>query len=114
MKITRYQTNTALSAVTTLNHPVLLSDQEKLGADCMTIQFQQFCLPVLHTTKLSRERGKLPMKRVYVSPQKSCEPSPSKVAKVVGSEHSYASTTDNAHYEVNQLKKTVKIVQQKV
>ena len=51
-----YQTNTALSVVTTLNHPVLLSDQEKLGADCMTIQFQQFFLPFLHTTKMSRER----------------------------------------------------------
>ena len=31
---TGYQTNIALSVVTTLNHPVLLSDQEKLGADC--------------------------------------------------------------------------------
>ena len=36
---TGYQTNTALSVVITLNHPVLLLDQEKLGADCMTIQF---------------------------------------------------------------------------
>ena len=54
------------------------------------------------------------MKRVHVSPQKSCEPSPSNVAKVVGSEHSYASTTDNAHCEVKQLKKTVKILKQKV
>ena len=43
------------------------------------------------------------MKRVYVSPQKSCEPSPSKVAKVVGSEHLYASSTDIAHFEVKQL-----------
>ena len=54
------------------------------------------------------------MKRVYVLPQKSCEPSPSKVAKVVGSEHSYASTTDNAHSQVKQLKKTVKILKQNV
>ena len=54
------------------------------------------------------------MKRVYVSPQKSCEPSLSKVAKVVGSEHSYASTTDNAHSEVKQSKKTVNILKQKV
>ena len=44
------------------------------------------------------------MKRVYVSPQKSCEPSPSKVAKVAGSEHSYAITTNNAHSEVEQWK----------
>ena len=53
---TGYQTNTALSVTVTLNHPVLLSDQEKLGADCMTIQFQQFSLPFLHTNKKSRER----------------------------------------------------------
>ena len=33
------------------------------------------------------------------------KPSPSKVAKVVGSEHSYASTTDNAHSVVKHLKK---------
>ena len=38
-KKTGYQTNT-LSVVTNLNHSVLLSDQQKLGADCMTIQFQ--------------------------------------------------------------------------
>ena len=51
-KKTGYQTNTVLSVVTTLNHPVLLSDQEgKLGADCMTIQFQKFSLPFLHTIK---------------------------------------------------------------
>ena len=55
-KKTGYQTNTALSVVTTLNHPVLLSDKEKLGKDCMTIQFQQFSLPFLHTTKGSRKK----------------------------------------------------------
>ena len=49
-----------------------------------------------------------------VSLQKSSEPSPLKVAKVVGSDHSYASTTDNTHSEVKQLKKTVKIIKQKV
>ena len=54
------------------------------------------------------------MKRLYVSPQRSCEPSPSKVAKTVGSEHSYGSTTDNAHSEVKQLKKKVNILKQKV
>ena len=48
------------------------------------------------------------MKRMYVSPQMSCEPSPSKVAMLIGSEHSYASTTDNAHSEVKQLNKAVK------
>ena len=32
-----------------------------------------------------------------------------KVVKVVGSQHSCASTTDNAHSEVKQLKNTVKI-----
>ena len=53
-----YQTNTALSVVTTLNHPVLLSDQKKLGTDCMAIQFQQFSFPFLHTAKKSREREK--------------------------------------------------------
>ena len=66
-----------------------------------------------HYQKEQRKR-KLPMKRVYVSPQKSCEPSPSKVAKVVGSEQSYANTTDNADSEVKQLKKTVKILKQKL
>ena len=55
-KKTRYKTSTALSVVTTLNYPVLLSDQEKLGTDCMTIQLQQFSLPFLHTTKKSRGR----------------------------------------------------------
>ena len=57
-KKTGYQTNVSLSIVTTLNHPVLLSDQEKMGADCMTIQFQQFSLPFLHATKKSSEREK--------------------------------------------------------
>ena len=46
-----YQTNTALSVVTTLNHPVFLLDPEKMGTDCMKIQFQQFSLPFPHTTK---------------------------------------------------------------
>ena len=55
-----------------------------------------------------QRKRKLAMKRVYISPQMSCETSPSKVAKVVGSEHSYASTTGNAHSEVKQLKMTVK------
>ena len=54
------------------------------------------------------------MKRGYVSPQKSHEPSPSNVVKVVGHEHSYASATDDAHSKVKQLKKTVKILKQKV
>ena len=71
-------------------------------------------LPFLHTTKKSREREKLPMKRVYVSPQKSCESSPSEFAKVVGSEHSYAITTDSAHSEVKQLKNKVKVLKQKI
>ena len=53
---TGYQIKKALYVVTTLNHPVLLSDQEKLDADCMAIQFQQFSLHFLHTTKKSRER----------------------------------------------------------
>ena len=52
------QTNTALSVVTTLNHPVLLSDQEKLGADCMTIQFQQFSLPTKRAEKEKTANGK--------------------------------------------------------
>ena len=34
-----------------------------------------------------QRKRKLPMKRVYVSPQKSCQPSQARVAKVVGSEH---------------------------
>ena len=54
------------------------------------------------------------MKRVCVSPQRSCKPSPSKVAKVVGSEHSFASTTDNAHSEVKPLEKAVKMLRQGV
>ena len=56
VKKTGYQTNTALSVVTTLSHPVLFSDQEKLGKYCMTIQFQHISLPFLRTTKKSRER----------------------------------------------------------
>ena len=52
------------------------------------------------------------MKRVYVSPQKSYEPSPSNVAKVVGVEYLYASTTENTQSEVKQSKKTVKILKQ--
>ena len=32
----------------------MLSDQEKLGAYFMTIQFQQFSLPFLHNTKMNR------------------------------------------------------------
>ena len=54
------------------------------------------------------------MKRVYVSPQKCCEPVPSKAEKVVGSEHSQASTTDNACSKEKRLKKTVKILKQKL
>ena len=54
------------------------------------------------------------MKRVYVTPQKNCDPLPSKVVKVVGSEHSHASTTDNTHSKVKQLKKTMNILKQKV
>ena len=61
-----------------------------------------------------QRRRKLQIKKVYVSPQKSCEPTPSKVAKVVGSEHSYASSTGNAHSDVKQFKKTVKILKEKV
>ena len=38
-KKTGYQTNTVLSVVTTWHHPVLLSDKEKLGPDCMIIHF---------------------------------------------------------------------------
>ena len=79
----------------------------KLGTDCMTIQFQQFPLHFLHTTKKANENG-------VCFTIKVCEPSPSKVAKVVGSEHSYASSTDNAQSGVKQLKKTVKILKQKV
>ena len=52
-----------------------------------------------------QRKRKLTMKWVYVLPQKFCEPSLSKVAKIVGSEHSYASITDSAHSEVKQLKK---------
>ena len=52
-----------------------------------------------------QRKRKLPMKMVYDSPQKCQEPSPSKVVKVVGSEHSYASATDNTHSEVKQLKR---------
>ena len=47
---TGYQTNAALCVAITLSYPVLLSDQKKLGTDCMTIQFQQFSLPFLHTS----------------------------------------------------------------
>ena len=54
--------------------------------------------------KKQRKR-KLPMKRVYALPQMSWKPSPSKVAKVVGIEHPYASVTDNAPSEVKQLKR---------
>ena len=61
-----------------------------------------------------QRKRKLPMKMVYVSPHKSCEPSSSKVAKLVGREHSYASTKDSAHSEVKQLKNTKKIFKQKV
>ena len=50
---------------------------------------------------------------MHVSPQKSCEPSPSKVVNVVGSEHLYASATDNAQSEVKQMKKTEKILSKK-
>ena len=112
-KKTGYKTNTALSVVATLNHPLLLSDQEKLGADCMTIQFQKF--PFLSCILPKRaEEEKTASEMQWLSPQKSCEPSPSKVVKVFGSEHSYASATNNAHSEVKQLKKIVKILKQKV
>ena len=61
--------------VTTLNYPVLLSDQEKFGADCKTIQFQQFPLPILHTIKRSslstyvsdlRHMGKSTVKWLFI------------------------------------------------
>ena len=53
------------------------------------------------------------MSRVHVLPQKSYVPSPSEAEKVVGSEHSYASATDNAHSEVQQLRRTAKILSKK-
>ena len=77
---TGYQTSTALSVVTTLNHPVLLSDQEKLGADCVTIQFQQFSFLSCILPKRAQKEKTANEKAVFL-PQKSCEPSLSKLQR---------------------------------